>query len=131
MWLKVARFLFEGTNTFIVLDDRAASKDVKGRTGELVSLAFSARHMGVSVWALAQKYTSITASFRENVAAVVLFYTPAAKTMKSIFEDFAGELTPEEYKALIARLKKQKYSYLVFSLRHPFGIEYKGASKVN
>ena len=112
LWLKVARFLFEGTNTLIVLDDCAASKDVKGLPGELVS-----------VWALTQKYTSITASFRENVAAVVFFYTPAVKTMQSFFEDFVGELTPEEYKALIARLKKQKYSYLVISLRHPFGVE--------
>ena len=32
-WLKVASFAFEGTNTLIVLDDCAASKDVKGRTG--------------------------------------------------------------------------------------------------
>ena len=82
-WLMVARFLLEGTNTLIILDDCAASKDVTGRTDELVSLAFSARHMGISVWVLTQKYTSITASFRENVAAVVLFYTPATKTMKS------------------------------------------------
>ena len=120
-WLCVARYLFEGTNTLIILDDCAASKDVKGRTGELVSLAFSARHMGISVWVLTQKYISITASFRENVAAVVLFYTPAAKTMKSIF-DFAGEMTVEEYKALIARLKKRKYSYLIFSLCHPLSV---------
>ena len=56
------------------------------------------------------------ASFWENVVAVVLFYIPAPKTMKSIFEDFVGKLTPEEYKALIAWLKKQKDSYLVFSL---------------
>ena len=122
-WLRFVKFLFESTNTLIVLDDCAASKDVKSRMGKLVSLAFSARHMGISVLVLTQKYTSITASFRENVAAVVLFYTPAVKTMKSIFEDFAGELTPEEYKTFIAWLKKQKYSYLVFSLRHPFGIK--------
>ena len=36
--LKVASFAFEGTNTLIVLDDCATSKDVKGRTGELVKL---------------------------------------------------------------------------------------------
>ena len=35
-WLKLASLFFEGTNTLIVLDDCAASKDVKGRTGELV-----------------------------------------------------------------------------------------------
>ena len=49
-WLMVARVLFEGTNTLIVLDDCAASKDVKGCTGELVNPTFSARHMGISVW---------------------------------------------------------------------------------
>jgi len=44
MWLKIVSFAFEGTNTLIILDDCAASKDVKGRTGELVKLGFSARH---------------------------------------------------------------------------------------
>ena len=73
MWLELVRYLFEGTNTLIILDDCAASKDVKGRTGELVQLAFYARHIGISVWVLAQKMISITASFRENVAAIVLF----------------------------------------------------------
>jgi len=62
-WLKLVRWLSEGTNTLIILDDCAASKDVKGRTGELVNLAFSGRHMGISVWALTQKLTGITASF--------------------------------------------------------------------
>ena len=50
IWLKAASFTFEGTKTLIVLDDCAASKDVKGRTGELVKLGFSARHAGISVW---------------------------------------------------------------------------------
>ena len=49
IWLKLASFAFESTNTLIVLDDCAASKDVKGRTGELVKLGFSARHAGISV----------------------------------------------------------------------------------
>ena len=94
-WLKLVRRLSMGTNTLIILDDCAASKDVKGRTGELVNLAFSARHMGIGVWVLTQKMTGITASFRENVAAIVLFYTPSAKTTKAIFDDYAGELSPD------------------------------------
>ena len=59
IWLKLASFAFEGTNTLIVLDDCAASKDVKGRTGELVKLGFSARHAGISVWVLTQQLSSI------------------------------------------------------------------------
>ena len=62
--------------------------------------------------------------FRENVAAIVLFYTQSSKTTKATFEDYAGELTHEEYKELIAKLKERKFSHLVFSLRHPYGIEY-------
>ena len=63
IWLNVLSWLFQGTNTLIVLDDCAASKDVKGRTGQLVNLGFSARHIGISVWVLTQKLTGITASF--------------------------------------------------------------------
>ena len=120
LWLKVARFLFEGTNTLIVLDDFAASKDVKGRTGELVSLAFSVRHMGISVWALTQKYTSITASFRENVAAVVLFYIPAAKTMKSIFEDPCGRAHPGGVQSPYRAVEKTKVLVPCFLAAAPF-----------
>ena len=48
-WLKPMSFLVEGTNTLIILDDCAASKDVKWRTGQLVNLAFSGPHIGISV----------------------------------------------------------------------------------
>ena len=124
IWLKIVSHFFEGTNTLIVLDDCAALKDVKGRTGQLVNLGFLARHIGISMWVLTQKLTGITASFRENVAAIVLFYTPSAKTTKVIFDDYAAELSMEEYKNLISKLKERKFSHLVFSLRHPYGIEF-------
>ena len=123
IWLKVASFYFEGSNTLIVLDDCASSKDVKGRTGELVKLGFSARHAGISVWVLTQQLSSIAKPFRENVAAIVLFYTPSAKTTKAIFEEYAGELSHAELRQMIARLKERKYAHLIFSLRHPFTIE--------
>ena len=124
-WLKLASYFIEKTNTLFVLDDCAASKDVKGRTSQLVNLGFSARHDGISVWVLTQQITSIAKPFRENVAALVLFYTPSGKTTKAIFEDYAGEITHEEYKELIAWLKERKFSHLVFSLRYPYGIEAK------
>jgi len=104
--LKIVRWIFVGANTLIILDDCAASKDVKGCTGELVNLAFSARHMGISVWVLTLKMTGITSSFRKNVAAIVLFYTPSARTTKAIFDDYAGELPPDEYKGLVSKLKE-------------------------
>ena len=122
-WLKVASFYFEGTNTLIVLDDCAASKDVKGRTGELVKLSFSARHAGISVWVLTQQLSSIAKPFRKNVASIVLFYVPSAKTTKAIFEEYAGELSHDELRQMIARLKERKFAHLIFSLRHPYKIK--------
>ena len=124
-WLKLASFFFAGTNTLFILDDCAVSKDVKGRTSQLVNLGFSSRHDGISVWVLTQQITSIAKPFHENVAAIVLFYTPSSKTTKAIFEDYAGELTHEEYKGLIAKLEGRKFSHLVFALQHPYGIEYR------
>ena len=109
--------------TFIILDDCAASKDVKGDTGELVNLAYSVRPVGISVWVVTQKYTAITTDFWQNSAVLVLFCTPSAKTMKAIFDDWAGKLSHDEYKGLISKLKERKCSYLVFSSRHPFGVK--------
>ena len=125
IWLKLACFAFEGTNALIVLDDCAASKDVKGRTGELVKLGFSVRHTGISVWVLTQQLSSIAKPFRENVAAIVLFYTPSAKTTKAIFEEYEGKLSHDQLKQMISRLKERKFAHLIFSLRFPFSIEQK------
>lgn len=99
---------FESTNTLIILDDCTASKVGKSRTGQLGSLRFSVRHAGISVWLLTQQITSIAKPFHENVA-IFLFYTPLGKTMKAIFKDYAGELSPEEYKELMAALKKKMF----------------------
>ena len=120
-WLKVVSFSFEVTNTLILLDDCASSKDVKGQTGELVKLGLSARHAGIRVWILTQQLSSIAKAFRENVAAIVLFYTPN--------EEYAGELSHEELKQMIARLKERKLAHLIFSLRYPFKIELKLSKK--
>ena len=44
--LKLSSHFFQGTNVLVVLDDCAASKDMKGRPGQLVSLGVSAHHAG-------------------------------------------------------------------------------------
>ena len=62
--------------------------------------------------------TSIAKSFGENTSALVLFYTPSAKDMKIIFNNYAGELMKDEQNQLIAKLKNEKYSRLRFSVRH-------------
>lgn len=54
---------FEGTNSLMFLGDCAASKDVKGWTGELVKLGFFARHTDISKWVLTQQLYSIANPF--------------------------------------------------------------------
>ena len=109
-FFKLISFAFEGTNTLIILDDCAASKDVKIKTNELVNLAFSARHKGISVWVVTQQMTSIAKAFRENIACLVLFYTPSEKDMKVIFENYAGDLTNEEKKFFEKVKRSQVFS---------------------
>ena len=70
--LKLSSHFFQGTNVLVVLDDCAASNDMKGPTGQLVSLGFSTHHAGISVWVLTQQIISIAKPFGENVAAIVL-----------------------------------------------------------
>ena len=43
--------------------------------------------------------------------------------MKAVFDDWAGELSHDECKDLVSKLKERKFSYLVFSSRHPLGIK--------
>jgi len=77
---------------------------------------------------LTQQLSSIAKPFRENVAAIVLFYTPSAKTTTAIFEECAGELSHDELRQMIARLKERKFAHLIFSLRLPFENQLNGSS---
>lgn len=47
-FLKYITNIYSETNSLIILDDCASSQSVKNRTSEMVRLAFSARHYGLS-----------------------------------------------------------------------------------
>lgn len=79
-------YVREGTNTLIIFDDYTIFRDVLKRTGELLNLAFSARHE-----VLSQQVVSITNAIRENITSFVLFHT-LANNMNNIFESYAGKL---------------------------------------
>ena len=112
--------LFSGTNTLLILDDCAVSKDLKQRSNKFIDLAFSGRHDGLSVWVLTQQLTSIAKPFRENVSCVVTFYNPSQVGMKTLFEDYGGDLDIETRKKFMKLLKTERYSRLCLCLRFPF-----------
>ena len=84
-WLQLISFAFEGTNTLIILDDCTSSKDVKKRTNELVKLAFSARHSGISVWVLTQQMSSIAKTFQRKHCFFDSFFHSISKRHENSF----------------------------------------------
>ena len=58
-YLKFVVDFAKGKESLVILDDCASTKSVKDRTGELVDLGFSARHMSISTIVITQKLTSI------------------------------------------------------------------------
>ena len=90
------------TQTLLILDDIACGDDVKRRTSELVKLAFSGRHDNMSVWLLSQQLTSVSKPFRENIGALVVFYTPSKSDLEAILSDYGGEITKEQAAGIYA-----------------------------
>ena len=71
--VREAKEFVKNTNSLIILDDCAASKDVKNRTSELVKLAFHGRHIGLSTIVITQQLTSIAKPYRMNISKLVTF----------------------------------------------------------
>ena len=108
------------TQTLLILDDIACGDDVKKRTSELVKLAFSGRHDNISVWLLSQQLTSVSKPFRENIGALVVFYTPSKSDLEAILSDYGGEITKEKLQEYMRHLKAHQHSKMIFSLRYPY-----------
>ena len=108
--LQACRTLFSGTNTLIILDDCAVSKELKKRSNEFIRLAFSGRHEGLSVWVLTQQLTSIAKPFRDNVACVVAFHNPSKVSTKCMFEDHGNGIDADMRTVLTNELKSNEYS---------------------
>ena len=110
--------MFSGTNTLIILDDCAVSKDLKNRSNKFIELAFSGRHKGLSVWILTQQLISIAKPFRDNVGCVVAFHNPSQMGTKTLIKDFGGDLEIDTRKKLMELLKSERYSKLCFCLQY-------------
>ena len=120
--LKTAFETYEGTNTLFLLDDIANLHDVKAKCSELCGLAFSARHAGISVWILTQKYNGIVKDFRDNIGLLILFYNKDKRSMKDALDE--NNVIPEAQRdTVIDYLKAHKHSNLILRLQHPFDFQ--------
>ena len=117
--LHFVQEIYKGTNSLIVLDDCAGSQDVKNRTSELVKLAFSARHFGLSTIFITQQLNSISKPYRD-VAKVISCYNPNEDDMNVIFRRHLVHSSKQERNQIIEKLKNTKYATLEINLRYPY-----------
>ena len=103
----------------VILDDCATSKDVKNRTSELVKLAFSGRHIGLSTIVITQQLTSIAKPYRMNISKLVTFYSSRKDDRRDMFENHLDVSKYEQQKILDA-LKSKKYARLEILTVHPY-----------
>ena len=116
--LDIVKFA-KNTNSLVILDDCAASKDVKNRTSELVKLAFSGRHIGLSTIVITQQLTSIAKPYRMNISKLVTFYSSHKDDRRDMFENHPDVSKYEQQKILDA-LKSKKYARLEILTVHPY-----------
>ena len=116
--LKIATSVYKGSNTLFIIDDCANLQDSKKKVSELCHLAFSARHYGITVWVINQKYNSVVKDFRENIRILVLFYNADEKSMKLAFEE--NSIIPREKRQeVIDQLKNKKNAKLLIRKEYP------------
>jgi len=114
--------VFDRGQTLLIVDDCAFSKDVKKRSSELVRLAFSGRHKGISLWILTQQLSSISKPVRDNACCIVTFHTPSQKDIDSLWDSYGAGISKEDCLQFQKMLQEHRHARLCFH-RHPFDIE--------
>ena len=109
----------KNTNSLIILDDCAASKDVKNRTSELVKLGFHGRHIGLSTIVITQQLTSIAKPYRMNISKLVTFYNACRDDTKYIFNNYVS-IEKDEEKKITDTLKNNDYARLEILTTRPY-----------
>ena len=123
-YLKFVVDFTKGKESLIIMDDCASTNSVKDRTGELVDLGFSARHMSISTIVITQQLTSIAKPYRQNISKLVTFYNPNRQDMKIILDEYLF-VDSAEMRSIKEKLKENKYAHLEVNLVHPFNHEVK------
>ena len=105
--------------TLVVLDDCAHGQDIKGKTSNLVELAFTGRHIGVGLIVLTQQLTSVSKAYRDNITKLVTFYSSSRRDTKTLFDDYLN-VSKEEFSKIQQELKTKKYSKLIVNRKFPY-----------
>jgi hypothetical protein len=110
---------FKGHETLFIIDDCSAEKDIIKKRNTLAKLAFSGRHVGLSVWVLTQKYNAVLKDFREQVKWVALFYCKDRKSFNNCLEENDVIRSKEKREEIKERLNNIKHSKLILFTEQP------------
>jgi len=83
----INEFKSETSQTLFIVDDCANLWEAKNKCTRLTELAFSGRHINISVWLLTQKYNAICKDFRENIKHLVIHALNDQTALDQIFKE--------------------------------------------
>jgi len=110
------------SNTLFLIDDCANLRDTKVKSSALTQLAFSGRHLNISVWSLTQKYNAVVKDFRENLRMLVLYHQKDEDGLRDALRE--NNIVPKDAReAVVSELKDRKRAHLVMRLELPFKYE--------
>ena len=82
-------------------------------------LAFSGRHVNISVWILTQKYNAVLKDFREQVKWVALFFCKDRDSYDDCLRENDVIESREKRNEVKNKLKKIKHSKLILKTEQP------------
>ena len=117
-FLAIARSESKDTNTLLIIDDCAASREIKKQSSELTELAFGGRHEQLSVIILTRQITSVSKAVREQLSWIVCFSLVDEDDSKMLANKYLARLS-EEKKEVLQFLDREKYAFFLAQVRYP------------
>ena len=118
--LKMVSEAAKGTNSLIICDDLASGQTIKNSTSELVRLAFSGRHYGISVIVLTQHITAVSFKLRTQIQKYVLFYPGSHAEQELIFKHIISDVNRKEFGRMMKQLRDNDYARLEILKKRPY-----------
>lgn len=109
--------LEEDGRTLILIDDMTSALKEKWVQKELCDIAFNRRHLGISVWILAQSYKMIPLNVRKALTHLVLFKPTNKKEFQAVFEEliYLDKDTAEDLSRFVFR---EPHDHLFLDVNH-------------
>ena len=112
------QFKSSESSTLFIIDDCSAEKSIVKKREMLSQIAFSGRHVGISIWMLTQKFNAVSKDFRENIKWTCIFYTKDRDSFEECLRE--NDVVPfDKIKEIKDQLKSKKHAKLILRLEQP------------